>query len=62
MFSIFVPINQVFMDEKVILQVLAEQREEMSGYDVSGWVSRPEEDFFEWDSDMAQVVIGVRRS
>ena len=50
------------MDEKVILQVLAEQREEMSGYDVSGWVSRPEEDFFEWDSDMAQVVIGVRRS
>lgn len=45
MFSIFVPINQVFMDEKVILQVLAEQREEMSGYDVSGWVSRPEEDF-----------------
>ena len=62
MFSIFVPINQVFMDEKVILQVLAEQREEMSGYDVSGWISRPEEDFFEWDSDMAQVVIGVRRS
>ena len=50
------------MDEKVILQVLAEQREEMSGYDVSGWVSRPEEDFFEWDSAMAQVVIGVRRS
>ena len=50
------------MDEKVILQVLAEQREEMSGYDVSGWISRPEEDFFEWDSDMAQVVIGVRRS
>ena len=47
MFSIFVPINQVFMDEKVILQVLAEQREEMSGYDVSGWISRPEEDFFE---------------
>lgn len=45
MFSIFVPINQVFMDEKVILQVLAEQREEMSGYDVSGWISRPEEDF-----------------
>ena len=44
------------------MQVLAEQREEMSGYDVSGWVSRPEEDFFEWDSDMAQVVIGVRRS
>ena len=62
MFSIFVPINQVFMDEKVILQVLAEQREEMSGYDVAGWISRPEEDFFEWDSDMAQVVIGVRRS
>ena len=49
-------INQVFMDEKVILQVLAEQREEMSGYDVSGWISRPEEDFFEWDSDMAQVI------
>ena len=24
--------NQVFMNEKVILQVLAEQREEMSGY------------------------------
>ena len=34
----------------------------MLNYDVSGWVSRPEEEFFEWDSDMAQVVIGVRRS
>ena len=50
------------MDESIILQVLTEQRDEMLNYDVSGWVSRPEEEFFEWDSDMAQVVIGVRRS
>ena len=46
----------------MILQVLMEQREELLNYDVSGWVSRPEEGLFEWGSNMAQVVIGVRRS
>jgi uncharacterized protein len=50
------------MEENVILQVLMEQREELLNYDVSGWVSRPEEGLFEWGSNMAQVVIGVRRS
>ena len=56
------PINKAFMEENIILQVLAEQKDEVLNYDISGWVPRPEEELFEWDSDMAQVVIGVRRS
>ena len=48
--------------ERVILQVLAEQRDEILGYDPSEWVTRREESLFEYDSTMAQVVIGVRRS
>lgn len=50
------------VEERIILQVLAEQREEIAGYDPAGWVSRREETLFEFDSTMAQVVIGVRRS
>lgn len=50
------------IDEKIILQVLAEQRDEITGYDPSAWVSRKEEALFEFDSSLAQVVIGVRRS
>ncbi len=42
------------IDVDVILQVLEEQREL--------WVRRSEEQFFEFDSQLAQVVIGVRRS
>ena len=48
--------------ERIILQVLAEQRDEVLGYNPSEWVSRREESLFEFDSTMAQVVIGVRRS
>jgi uncharacterized protein len=50
------------VNEQVILQVLAEQQEETQHYDCSGWVSRREETLFEFDSPLAQVVIGVRRS
>lgn len=50
------------IDEKIILQVLAEQQEEVKGYKSLKWVSRKEESLFEFDSKMAQVVIGVRRS
>jgi len=50
------------IDEKTILQVLAEQKEEKDAYKPSKWVSRREENLFEFDSHMAQVVIGVRRS
>ena len=50
------------IDERIILQVLAEQRDEIKGYDPSAWVSRREESLFEFDSSLAQVVIGVRRS
>ena len=50
------------IDEKVILQVLAEQQEEIKGYKPQKWVSRKEESLFEFDTKMAQVVIGVRRS
>ena len=50
------------IDEKIILQVLAEQQEEIKGYKPQKWVARKEESFFEFDTKMAQVVIGVRRS
>ena len=50
------------IDEKIILQVLAEQQEEIKGYKPQKWVSRKEESLFEFDAKMAQVVIGVRRS
>ena len=50
------------IDEKIILQVLAEQQEEIKGYKPQKWVARKEELLFEFDTKMAQVVIGVRRS
>ena len=51
------------MDEKLMLQVLAEQKEELLEYDFSTQiVPRREEVLFEWESNMAQVVTGVRRS
>lgn len=48
--------------EKTIIQVLAEQKEYMDGYQSDGWVTRREEHLFELNSTLAQVVIGVRRS
>lgn len=50
------------MNEKIILQVLTEQQEEIRGYRQQKWVTRKEESLFEFDTNMAQVVIGVRRS
>ena len=50
------------MKEKIILEVLAEQKEEIANMDVTKWCDRLEEDLFEFDSPLAQVVIGVRRS
>lgn len=50
------------MEEKIILQVLAEQKEEIQNMDASSLVPRFEESLFEFDSTLAQVVIGVRRS
>ncbi len=50
------------IDEKIILQVLAEQQEEIKSYKPQKWVTRREEQLFEFDTPMAQVVIGVRRS
>jgi len=56
-------VNQTFMvNEKIILQVLAEQKEEIKNYCTKKWVNRKEENLFEFDSSLAQVVIGVRRS
>lgn len=50
------------VSDKIILQVLAEQRDEIKAYDPQKWVARKEERLFEFDSSLAQVVIGVRRS
>ena len=44
------------IDEKIILQVLAEQQEEIKSYKPQRWVSRKEESLFEFDTNMAQVV------
>lgn len=50
------------MSEKDILRVLAEQKEEVAGKNVKEWCGRMEERFFDLNSPLAQVVIGVRRS
>lgn len=50
------------VSEKVILQVLTEQKDEVLSYNHNNWVARKEEDLFEFDSPLAQIVIGVRRS
>lgn len=50
------------INEKVILQVLAEQQEEIKSYNTQRWIARKEESLFEFDTKMAQVVIGVCRS
>lgn len=50
------------VEERVMLQVLAEQKEYVSSYHPEKWVKRSEEALFEFDSPLAQVVIGVRRS
>lgn len=50
------------VNEKVILQVLSEQKAEMMNYKPQKWVTRREESLFEFESTLAQVVIGVRRS
>lgn len=50
------------LEEKTILQVLAEQKEEKEAYRTNKWTTRREESLFELDSPLAQVVIGVRRS
>ena len=49
-------------DEKVILQVLSEQKEYVQNYAPQKWVDRYEETLFEFDSTLAQIIIGVRRS
>ena len=48
--------------EKIILQVLAEQKEEIGNFRSRRLVTRKEESLFDFDSTQAQVVIGVRRS
>lgn len=50
------------VEERTILQVLAEQKEYVSCYQPEKWVKRNEENLFELESPLAQVVIGVRRS
>lgn len=50
------------VSENIIIQVLAEQKEEAEGYLSMNWVDRREECLFEFDSSLAQIVIGVRRS
>lgn len=50
------------MDEMSMLQVLADQKNEIAKYKTAKWCKRTEESMFEWESELAQVVTGVRRS
>jgi len=50
------------VSEKILLQVLSEQKEEILNFHTKKWISRKEENLFEFNSPLAQVVIGVRRS
>lgn len=50
------------MNERLTIQILSEQKEEIEEYRYDKIIHRKEESLFEWDSDMAQVVTGVRRS
>ena len=52
----------LFMNERILLEVLREQQLEVQAMTPHGWCTRQEEQFFEWDSNLAQVVTGVRRS
>lgn len=49
-------------DENTILQVLKEQQSFLANCNYKKWINRKEEGLFEFDSTLAQVVIGVRRS
>lgn len=49
------------LDKRIIEQVLAEQQLELANLSTKTLCTRPEEQLVELDSDMAQVVIGVRR-
>ncbi len=50
------------MEEQIILQVVADQRREIERMRPSEWVKRMEEQWFDLQSPLAQIVIGVRRS
>ena len=50
------------VEERIILQVLEEQKDEKNSFDTDSWVARREETQIELESSLAQVVIGVRRS
>ena len=47
------PKHKRMIDEKIILQVLAEQQEEIKGYKPQKWVARKEEALFEFETKMA---------
>lgn len=49
------------MNTQTLLSIVAEQREELLGNDCSGLCARPEESRLDLKSNLAQVVIGVRR-
>ena len=50
------------MDENIILQCLADQKEEIEQYKTGQYIAREESNLIDLDSHLAQVVTGVRRS
>jgi len=55
-------IKRFAMEEQIILKVLREQQLEVAKYQPTKWCHRYEESQFLFDSNLAQVVTGVRRS
>jgi predicted AAA+ superfamily ATPase len=54
--------NAYIMDINAYKQVITDQRKEKDEIVVSELTARREESFFEFDSPLAQIVTGVRRS
>ena len=50
------------MIPKNYLQIITEQKVECERLKYQNWIKRPEEELFEFETDMAQIVTGVRRS
>lgn len=54
-------LNKTCMNTQTLLSIIADQREELLTNDYSDFCSRPEESRLDLKSNLAQVVIGVRR-
>jgi uncharacterized protein len=57
-----VALNQTIMNSKRLLTIFSDQKEELQNNDITKWCARLEEKQLSLTSNLAQIVIGVRRS